>query len=222
MRVTADKSFQWRNVGPEDREKALGDLLELSDAVRPHPPRSISSVEKVSAVNRALLEAEIPHAFGGALAIAYYGEPRMTSDIDVNVFVPPNRWPLLEEVLRPLGVEMEIDQKELNRFGELELVWDSNLLHLFFSTDLLHQRMSEKIRRVPFSGDTIPIVAPEHLVVRKAQLDRTKDWLDIETVLIATSPFDFEEVETWLIRLVGKHDPRVRKARQVRAGLAPN
>jgi hypothetical protein len=42
--------------------------------------------EKIVAIDEAL--AEIPHAFGGALALAYYAEPRATVDIDINVFIP--------------------------------------------------------------------------------------------------------------------------------------
>jgi len=40
--------------------------------------------EKVVAIDSAL--TGLPHAFGGALALAYYAEPRATVDIDVNVF----------------------------------------------------------------------------------------------------------------------------------------
>jgi hypothetical protein len=39
--------------------------------------------------------------------------------------------------------------------------------------------MPAGVRNVPFGGATIPIVSCEHLIVRKAMLDRPKDWLDI-------------------------------------------
>ena len=38
---------------------------------------------KVIAIHEALLDAKLPHAFGGALALAYcVGEPRATRDVD--------------------------------------------------------------------------------------------------------------------------------------------
>ena len=44
---------------------------------------------KVVALHEALDGARVPHAFGGALALAYWTlDPRGTSDIDHNVFVP--------------------------------------------------------------------------------------------------------------------------------------
>jgi hypothetical protein len=140
--------------------------------------------------------------------------------LDVNVFIPPNRWPLLSDALRPLAIEMEVDERELKRFGEIELDWDSNLLHLFLSTDPLHNRMRGEIHHVPFNGATIPIVSAEHLVVRKAILDRPKDWLDIEQMLVATSPLDLDEVRGWLQRMVGPDDPRMGKLLEVESSLA--
>jgi hypothetical protein len=218
--AAARSATQWIGVGAEDREKALRELLDLADALRPDPGRELSLTEKVSAIHRNLREAGIPHAIGGAVALGYYGEPRSTGDIDVNVFVPTDRWSEIGEALELLRIDTRVDGTELKRFDEIQLDWESDLLHLFFSTDALHERMSEDIRLVPFDGATIPIVSPEHLIVRKAQLDRTKDWPDIEQILVAAWPLDFEEIETWLGRLVGRDDPRMKKLREVKSSLS--
>jgi hypothetical protein len=48
--------------------------------------------EQIVAVDEALTAAEVPHAFGGALALAYHiAEPRATVDIDVNIWVDVDR-----------------------------------------------------------------------------------------------------------------------------------
>lgn len=48
--------------------------------------------ERLHAVHDALGRANIPHAFGGAIALAYcIAEPRGTRDLDVNVFVGAER-----------------------------------------------------------------------------------------------------------------------------------
>ena len=49
----------------------------------------------------------------------------------------------------------------------------------------------------------IPLVSPEHLVVRKRLLGRPKDERDIERILEAT-PLDRGKVEEWVARLVGE------------------
>ena len=63
--------------------------------------------EKILAVHDAL--GALPHAFGGALALAYYAEPRATIDIDLNVFVPPTQAAAVLGVLGPLGVHGSIE-----------------------------------------------------------------------------------------------------------------
>jgi hypothetical protein len=135
--------------------------------------------------------------------------------MDVNVFLPTDRWPDVIGALSPLGVETEIDEGALRREGEVRLPWHRNDVHLFFSTDELHDAMAAAIREAPYAGSTIPLVAPEHLIVRKAMLDRPKDWLDIKAILIATDPLDLAEIETWVRRLAGDSDPRLTKFRQL-------
>jgi hypothetical protein len=204
---------EWIGTSPTARGVALVDLLGLADAI-PRSRRlegSPSLVEKVIAVDRALSAADLPHAFGGGLALAYCGEPRVTVDIDVNVFVSIDRRPEVETALEPLPIELGLDPKGLAEERQARLPWDLNPLHLFFSYDDLHAEMPKVIRRVPFAGTEIPIVAPEHLVIRKAMLDRTKDWLDIEAILIASGQLDLEAIETWVRRLAGDGDHRVTK-----------
>ncbi|HEX4732299.1 MAG TPA: hypothetical protein VH299_13585 [Solirubrobacterales bacterium] len=156
--------------------------------------------EKVVAVHRALATAGLPHAIGGALALSFYGASRPTVDIDVNVFVPAQRWPEVRAALEPLEL-------------------DGHPVHVFYSHDALHEEMAKSTRSVPFAGTEIPIVAPEHLVVRKAMLDRRKDWLDIEAILVATEPLDLKAIEAWLRRLAGDDDPRVTKLHQLAGRL---
>jgi hypothetical protein len=145
---------------------------------------------KVLAVDQALAAAGIPHAIGGAIALGHYAESRPIRDIDVNVFVAPDRRPEVEAALAPFG--------------------DAGPpVHLFFDEDELHDAMPAAVRKVPFAGATIPLVSPEHLVVRKAMLDRPKDWPDIEAILAAETPLDLDEVKAWIERLAGPDDPRL-------------
>jgi hypothetical protein len=150
----------------------------------------------VLAVHRALAEARLPHAIGGAIALSIYGAPRDTVDIDVNVFVGPERRPEVRAALDPLDL-------------------DGNPVHVFYSHDALHEEMARKVREVPYAGATIPLVAPEHLLIRKAMLDRPKDWPDIEALLRANPDLDLAEIESWVRRLAGEGDHRVTKLRDL-------
>jgi hypothetical protein len=187
----------------------------------PRRPESAPSLpEKVIAIHRRLAGARVPHAIGGALALAYYAEPRATIDIDVNAFVPTERWPDVRDSLAPLGIDVDLDVGELERDGQARLWWDRNPVDLFFAYDPFHDEMRRRARRVPFGQGTIPILAPEHLTVCKAMFDRTKDWLDIEQILVATSPLDLAEIDSWLERMVGEDDPRMQRLRAIKASLS--
>jgi hypothetical protein len=145
-------------------------------------PEATELERKVLAVHRCLTGADLPHAIGGAVALGVYAAPRPTVDIDVNVFVGAERKPEVRAALAPLGE------------GE-------HPVHLFFSEDELHEAMRVAGRELRFGGETIPLVAPEHLVVRKALIGREKDWDDIEAILATVDPLDLAEIESWLERL---------------------
>jgi hypothetical protein len=155
----------------------------------------------VLAVHRGLAEAGLPHAIGGAVALSIYGAPRGTVDIDVNVFVGPERRPEVRAALDPLAL-------------------DGNPVHVFYSHDPLHEEMARKVREAPYAGATIPLVAPEHLLIRKALLDRPKDWPDIEALLRANPDIDLTEIESWLRRLTAPDDARVTKLQDLAGALA--
>ncbi len=166
---------------------------------------------KLVAVDVALDAARIEHAFGGAIALGYYAEPRATADIDCNVFVRVEDRAAVLSALGGVGVATDVDDQALVRDGQVRLWWGRTPVDLFFSYDPFHDAMARGVRRVPFGDATIAILGPEHLVVCKAVFDRRKDWLDIEQVLVCVPAFAAGEVRRWLPAIVGPDDPRVHR-----------
>jgi hypothetical protein len=165
-----------------------------------------SLAEQVLALDRAF--DELPHAFGGALALAYYAEPRSTIDIDLNVFVGVDR---LDDVAAALArVDVAIDEaiEPIRRDGQGRVHWNETPIDLFFAYDAFHGAAAARRRTVPFSDATIPILAPEHLVVCKVLFDRPKDWVDIAAMIELGTALDAAEVLRWVGRLAGDDDPR--------------
>jgi hypothetical protein len=164
--------------------------------------------ERVLLLDRAL--ATIPHAFGGALALAYYAEPRATVDIDLNLFIPVERF---EEVAAPL-TELGASASDpavaelVRRDGQARVMWDATPLDLFFAYDAFHDAAARAIRTVPFADASIPILAAEHLIVCKAVFNRSKDWVDIDAMLAADVAVDVAEILRWVARVAGDTDPR--------------
>jgi hypothetical protein len=175
--------------------------------------------EKITALHHALAGAKIAHAFGGALALAYYAEPRSTIDVDVNVFVSPAEHAAIDTALTPLGVE-PLRERAVQRDGQGRTHWGRTPIDLFFAYDELHAQMRKAIRMVPFGEDRLPILSPEHLLICKALFDRPKDWLDIEQVLICTEDLDLAEVSLWLQRALGADDDRCLRLRELAERVA--
>ncbi|HYM46670.1 MAG TPA: hypothetical protein VES65_11005 [Solirubrobacteraceae bacterium] len=171
----------------------------------------LSLPEKIVAVHERLTSAKIAHAFGGALALAYYAEPRATDDIDINVFVAPTAFSEVHTALEPLDARDEVDLAAVERDGQCRLWLGRTPLDLFFAYDEIHQAMRREARLVPFGDSRLPILAPEHLLVCKAIYDRAKDWLDIEQILVCVEDLDVAQIRAWLDRIVGENDPRRRR-----------
>ncbi len=167
----------------------------------------LSLAARVVALHDAL--GAVPHAFGGALALAYYAEPRATIDIDLNVFVTAERFDEVATPLQALGVTIDDTAAALvGRDGQARVWWDSTPVDLFFAYDAFHDAAARARRTVPFADGEIPILAPEHLVVCKAVFNRAKDWVDIDAMRALGHGLDTAEVLRWVGRIAGDADPR--------------
>ncbi len=164
--------------------------------------------ERLVALHRALSRRRIPHAFGGAIALAYWTlDPRATSDIDVNVFVPAAD---CERTLRalPEGVaQPEGTAEAIKRDGQIRLWWDETPVDLFFDSVPVHADAARHRRTVAFARARIPVLGPEELAVFKAMFDRTRDWADIEA-MVAADRVDLDAVRTTLRTMFAADDER--------------
>ena len=172
------------------------------------PEPSLS--EKISALSQVLEASDVPFAFGGALALAYYAEPRATVDVDVNVFVAPAEVDHVSEVLGSLGIRTSATERRLVlRDGQVRLHWGLTPVDLFFAYDAFHYHAAQRVRRVPFGSETILVLAPEDLLVCKVVFNRRKDWIDIEQMLLLTAgTLDLDDVRRWIVAIVGADDDR--------------
>ncbi|QGG94490.1 hypothetical protein [Actinomarinicola tropica] len=172
--------------------------------------------DKIVELHRALDAADVPHAFGGALALAWCTQrARGTIDLDVNLFVPPAR---AEEVVAALPDGVAHDDADLARIrteGQVRLWWESTPVDLFFNTTDFHERVAERIRDEPFLGVDVPFLSCRDLAVFKAFFDRTKDWADLEEMAAART-LDVEAVLGVLVAHLGGSDPRVERLRALR------
>lgn len=168
-------------------------------------------VDKIIAISRALTEHNIPHAFGGALALAWCTEQaRGTIDIDVNVFVDPTE---TDEVLAalPTGITRTPEQRaELERNGQVRLRWGTTPVDIFLNTTEFHSQVAVRAKDHAFNEAAVPFLSCTDLAVFKAFFNRTKDWADIEA-MIEMQTLDVDRVIGVLARYLGSDDERTRR-----------
>jgi hypothetical protein len=172
--------------------------------------------EKVVALERAFRAAKIPHAFGGAIALAYCATPRGTRDIDINLFLPASALDRVMRVLEPLGVD-PVDanaRRVAGRDEQVTVKWEDTPLDLFFAYDPLHEACAERRREVSFPGQRISILTAEDLAVFKVLFAREKDWRDLGEILLAQGEdFDAAYALDWLERILQPDDERLARFR---------
>jgi hypothetical protein len=159
---------------------------------------------RIVAVHELLDSMHVTHQFGGAVALAWYRNPRATTDVDLNVTVSPEDAEPVLGALAHLGVTVsEADRLAISRDGQARLDWDGSYLDLFFATLDFHQEMAKRSRQVSFGPVRIPILSPEHLIVCKVVFDRPKDWLDVEEMIAWGTSIDEAEALGWVQEILG-------------------
>lgn len=168
-------------------------------------------VRKIVALHRALEKAKLPHAFGGALALAWCTErARGTIDIDVNVFVDAARCRDVVAAL-PRGVNCgKAELTALERDGQARLRWDRTPIDVFLDTTPYHREAFGRCREESFGGAEIPFLSCRDIAIFKAFFNRTKDWADLEEMQ-AAGTLEIEKVAAVLVEYLGTDDERVRK-----------
>lgn len=168
-------------------------------------------VEKLFGVHDSLAAASIPHAFGGAIALAYCTEePRGTRDLDVNIFVDAAQ---AERTLAclPSGIRVtDDDVAKVEREGQARLEWDGTPVDVFLNSIPLHEAVAGEVVWVPLEGREVPVLDCASLAIFKAFFDRTKDWADMEAIAQAT-PEDIDIAAATIADLVGPDEPAVKR-----------
>jgi hypothetical protein len=174
---------------------------------------------KVLALHDALEVAGLPHAFGGALALAWcVGNPRGTADIDLNVLVPVEEVAVLLAALPAAMTASEAARQQLVRDGQARVWWDRTPVDLFLNTTEFHEGLAARVRHEDVAGIQLPVLDCSDLAVFKAFSSRGKDWVDLGDMLLAKT-VEVDGVLGTLVRHLGGDDPRIERLRALAADV---
>lgn len=165
--------------------------------------------DKIIELHHALERADLPHAFGGALALAWCTQrARGTIDIDVNILIPDSEF---EVALAALPKDVKVTKKDrqlLKRDGQVRVWWQKTPIDVFLNSTRFHEALADRVRWETFVGESIPFLSCFDLAVFKAFFNRTKDWADLEE-MYRIGTLDIEEVQATLIEYLGASDERI-------------
>ena len=176
------------------------------------PPQSPLEASMVLA--EAFERGGIEYAIGGAIAYGFWGVPRATVDIDVNVFVEDEQMGRVVEVLVELGASVSLDQArtEADTQGMFQALWGIYRIDLFtpsipFSWEAMRTRM-----RVRALGRAAWILSAESTAVFKLLFFRPKDVIDLQR-LVATmgTKLDASYVRAHIVEMMGEDDERTKR-----------
>ncbi len=163
--------------------------------------------------------------FIGGIALQRWGEPRLTGDVDLTILTGfGEEAGYVEELCREFGGRIP-DVAEFALRNRVLLLQSGHGIPIDISLGALpfEERVIERATVYRFLDDVrLNTCSAEDLVVLKAFADRSRDWADIEGVLLRTGcQLAWETVETELEPLCEAKEaphilPRLRALRGVR------
>lgn len=160
----------------------------------------------------ALERHAVPYALGGALAYGQYGIPRATNDVDVNVFVGPER---LDDVFAALrSLEITVDETAARTAAEHEglMIFWLGLFRIDVFTPSIDfsWEAGRTSRRFDINGTIVSFLSAEALCVFKLLFFRGKDVVDLERLIaVQGEAIDAAYVRARIVDMLGDGDPRV-------------
>lgn len=155
-------------------------------------------VGKLISLEEAISAAAVPHAFGGAIALAAYAEPRGTADLDLGVFLDSDATERILSVLGTLGMDTDVDVDLIKAGDWGRLYWGATPVDFFFSYTPMHFEAQRRVRSLAVRGAEIPVLGPEDVIGLKAVFNREKDWVDVDSILREQKDIDVDVVRRWL------------------------
>jgi hypothetical protein len=170
-------------------------------------------------VAEALELAGFDYAIGGALALAYWGVPRATVDVDVGVAAEPMQLPELFSALKRAGCEIDEQRaQEAAMRGDFGCRARGVRVDIFLPVLPLARSALERRVQVPFGERALFIVTAEDAALFKLLFGRTKDFADLERLLaVQGERLDFAYLDRWVSALFSAADVRSTKYRELRA-----
>ena len=171
-------------------------------------------VDVVTALIDTLEPSGVEYAFGGAIALSAWSEPRATTDVDINLWISDEALPRAIELLHEAGVDIEENaaRQSAQHRGMFVGKHGPYRVDVFVPSIPFYEKARATRRRIQLADRETWVLSAEALTVFKMLFFRAKDLVDIARLLeIAATHFDRDFVRNALVDVVGEDDERVLK-----------
>mgnify|MGYP002399222681 CR=1 FL=1 len=137
----------------------------------------------------------------GGQAVLFYGEPRLTKDIDITLGLGVEKLPVIKDAARALGLRIDIEDAE--SFVKETLVLptsdDKGLrVDFLFSITPFERAAIERAREVKFDEVPVRFASLEDLIIHKMVAGRPRDIEDVRSILWKNPDYDRAYIQSWL------------------------
>lgn len=173
--------------------------------------------DSVSAVVARLIDvlegSGVTYAFGGAIALAAWSEPRATADVDVILWVAPDAIDSAIELVRRAGVDVDATAARAGAAhrGMFAGRVGATRVDVFVPSIPFYQEAKGRRVRTTIGESATWVHSAEVLAVFKMLFFRPKDLLDVERMLgVRGASFDRAFVRAALVDML-EEDERIAK-----------
>jgi hypothetical protein len=174
--------------------------------------------ETVTSVVLRLIDVLEPsgltYAFGGAIALAAWSEPRATADVDVILWIELEALEPAIELMRSAGVALDSTAASIQAHarGTFSGMAGHVRVDVFVPSIPFYEEARSRRVVTAIAGRDTYVHSAEVLTVFKLLFFRPKDLLDVERMVqVQGGNFDRTFVRTSLVSMLGDGDPRVEK-----------
>jgi hypothetical protein len=172
------------------------------------------SVPAVVARLRDVLEASgLTYAFGGAIALAAWSEPRATADVDVILWIDAEGIDEAVQLLRRAGVVLSLEAARTGarERGMFAGMVGATRVDVFVPSIPFYDEAARRRVRITIGDGSTWVHSAEVLATFKMLFFRPKDLIDVERMLQVRGPaFDRAFVREALVDMLSD-DPRITK-----------
>ena len=159
--------------------------------------------EKIlSQIGVSLNKHNLPYMVVGGQAVLFYGEPRLTRDIDITLGVDVNHFRDVLAVVQELNLKPL--PKEIESFVRQTMVLPALDEHTGIRVDFIFSYTPyetgaiKRAKKVKIIGQEVNLASPEDLIIHKIFAGRPRDIEDVRTVLLKNPDVDIQYIREWL------------------------